>query len=106
MSSRTAKIAAKAAVKKKPGLTRQATAARNEARAVVLQARVDSGFAEELLERDAVILGLDGASEVVREGLRLVHRRALEQALVDSYDAFYGGERAPLPAGVAATGTE
>lgn len=73
---------------------------------MVLQARVDSGFAEELLERDAVILGLDGASEVVREGLRLVHRRALEQSLIDSYDAFYGGERAPLPAGVAATGKE
>jgi hypothetical protein len=66
---------------------------------------VDRSFAEELLGRDAAILGLDGASEVVREGLRLVHRRALEQSLVDSYDNFYGGERAPLPAGVADAGT-
>jgi hypothetical protein len=97
---------AKAAVKKQPALTPRATVVRDDSRSVVLQARVDSGFAEELLERDAVILGLDGASAVVREGLRLVHRRALEQALIDSYDTFYGGERAPLPAGAAAAGTD
>ena len=70
---------------------------------VIVQARIDSEFAEELLARDAAILGLDGASEVVREGLRLVHRQAQEQALVDSYEEFYKGKRAPLPAGVTDT---
>jgi hypothetical protein len=80
--------------------TRKTAAAQTKPGSVILQARVDGSFAEELLGHDAVVLGLDGASEVVREGLRLVHRRAQEQALIDAYDAFYGGERAPLPAGV------
>jgi hypothetical protein len=69
---------------------------------VIMQARVDVVFARELLERDAEILGLDGASELVREGLRLVHRRASEMAMVAAYDEFYGGEPAPLPDGVLA----
>ncbi len=69
---------------------------------VVLQARVDAEFARELLEEDAGVLGLDGASEVVREGLRLLHRQAREQAAAEAYDAFYGGRPAPLPPGVAA----
>src|SRR4051794_18610575 len=64
---------------------------------VIMQARVDAAFAEELLHTDAPVLGIDGASELVREGLRLVHRRAQEQALIDSYDTYYDGERAPLP---------
>jgi hypothetical protein len=68
---------------------------------VVLQARVDAEFARTVLEEDAGVLGLDGASEVVREGLRLLHRQAREQA-AGAYDAFYGAEPAPLPTGVAA----
>jgi mRNA interferase MazF len=75
--------------------------ARAKTSSVILQARVDGNFAQELLSHDAVVLGLDGPSEVVREGLKLVHRRAQEQSLIDSYDAFYQGLRAPLPAGVA-----
>jgi hypothetical protein len=68
---------------------------------VVLQARVDADFARELLEDDAAVLGLDGASDVVREGLRLLHRHAREQAAAAAYDAFYGDSPTPLPPGVA-----
>jgi hypothetical protein len=87
-------------MKKATASGKKTAAARAKTGSVILQARVDGGFAEELLAHDAVILGLDGPSDVVREGLRLVHRRAQEQALIDAYDEFYGGERAPLPAGV------
>jgi hypothetical protein len=65
-----------------------------------MQARIDSEFAKTLVERDAAVLGLDGPSDLVREGLRLVHQRAQEQAMADDYDEFYGGKPAPLPAGV------
>jgi hypothetical protein len=69
-----------------------------------MQARIDSEFAKTLMERDAVVLGLDGPSELVRAGLRLVHRQAQEQEMADSYAAFYGEKTAPLPAGVARRG--
>jgi hypothetical protein len=65
-----------------------------------MQARVDASFARTLTEQDAVILGLDGASALVREGLRLVHERAREVAMIAAYDEFYGGGPAPLPTGV------
>jgi len=67
--------------------------------AVTMQARVDADFAE-LLKADALVLGLAGMSEVVREGLRLVHKRARELSLVAEYDQFYAGQPAPLPQGV------
>jgi hypothetical protein len=63
---------------------------------VTMQARVDESFASELLEQDAPVLGLSGASELVREGLRLLHRQAREQAMADSYDKFYEGTPAPV----------
>jgi hypothetical protein len=66
-----------------------------------MQARVDASFARELVNHDAAVLGLDGPSELVREGLRLVHRRAREMDLAAAYDDFYGGRAAPLPDGVA-----
>ena len=100
MPPRKTKTAAKSSTKT-TARVRKSTPARAKAPSVILQARVEGGFAEELLAHDAVVLGLDGPSDLVREGLRLVHRRAQEQALIDSYDDFYGGERAPLPAGVA-----
>lgn len=100
MATRKGSTRTKTTVKKTTARARKTTAARVKPTSVVMQARVDGGFAEELLEHDAVVLGLEGASEVVREGLKLVHRRAQEQALIDAYDDFYGGERAPLPAGV------
>jgi hypothetical protein len=55
---------------------------------------VDVGFAREL-EQDAAVLGLHSTSELVREGLRLVHKQARELAMAVSYDEFYGGEPAP-----------
>lgn len=67
---------------------------------VTMQARVDANFASELLELDAPALGLVGASAVVREGLRLVHKRARELAVAAEYDSFYGGQPAPPPDGV------
>jgi hypothetical protein len=69
---------------------------------VTMQARIEAGFARELVEHDAVVLGLEGPSELVREGLRLLHRRAREMALAAAYDEFYSGRTAPLPAGVVA----
>ena len=66
-----------------------------------MQARVDEDFARALVEHDAVVLGLDGPSALVREGLRLVHERAREAAVVAAYEEFYGGQPAPLPTGVA-----
>lgn len=69
---------------------------------VTMQARVDADFARELVETDARVLGLDGTSAVVREGLRLVHKRARELAMAAEYEKFYGGEQAPVPEGVAA----
>ena len=69
---------------------------------VTMQARVEAGFARELVEHDAAVLGLDGPSELVREGLRLLHRRAQEMDLAAAYDQFYSGQAAPLPAGVVA----
>ncbi len=68
---------------------------------VIMQARVDQAFARTLVEQDAAVLGLEGPSELVREGLRLVHERAREAAMAASYDDFYSGEPAPLPTGVA-----
>jgi hypothetical protein len=69
---------------------------------VTMQARVEAGFARELVEHDAAVLGLDGPSELVREGLRMLHRRAQEMDLATAYDEFYSGRAAPLPAGVVA----
>jgi hypothetical protein len=73
---------------------------------VTVQARVNADFAAELLQNDASVLGLSGMSEVVREGLRLLHRRARELALASEYDQFYGGRPAPLPEGVVPPGVD
>jgi hypothetical protein len=48
------------------------------------------------LGADAAVLGLRSASELVREGLRLVHRQARELAMAASYDEFYAGKPAPV----------
>lgn len=73
---------------------------------VTMQARVDAEFARELVETDGPVLGLEGTSALVREGLRLVHKRARELAMAEEYDKFYGGEPAPVPEGVAAIWAE
>lgn len=48
------------------------------------------------------MLGLDGPSELVREGLRLLHRRAQQMNLAAAYDEFCGSREAPLHPGVSA----
>jgi len=69
---------------------------------VTVQARVDSDFYHALVEDDAPVLGIDGTSALVREGLRLLHKQARELAMAEEYDRFYGGEQAPVPEGVTA----
>jgi hypothetical protein len=64
-------------------------------RTVVVQARISEAEAE-MVQADALQLGLEGTSEAVREGLALLHRRAQLSALAQSYDDFYGGAPAPL----------
>ncbi len=65
------------------------------ASSVVLQARVPEELAR-AVTADAAILGLGGISEAIREGLVLLHRKARQVALGQSYDSFYDGQPAPL----------
>jgi hypothetical protein len=99
----TKKAASRRSAAKSPAKSRATPprTARKRTASVIMQARVEEGFARALVEHDAVVLGLDGPSALVREGLRLVHERAREAAMVAAYDEFYGGEPAPLPSGVA-----
>lgn len=55
----------------------------------LVQARVPEADAQQL-DTDANLLGLSSRSEAVREGLRLLHRRARHAALAHDYDTFYG----------------
>jgi hypothetical protein len=66
-----------------------------EQSSVIVQARVPRSLAESALE-DALTLGLEGTSEAIREGLRLLHEKARLHALALDYDAYYAGEAAPL----------
>src|SRR5215204_2686221 len=54
----------------------------------------------ELVECGAVLLGLNVPSDLVREGLRMVHQRTSEMAMAAAYDEFNAEEPAPLPVGV------
>lgn len=62
---------------------------------MLVQARVPAGVARQA-DEDAAVLGLPNRSAAVREGLRLLHRRARELALARDYDDFYQGEAAPV----------
>ena len=63
---------------------------------VVLQARVPAELAD-ALPADIDVLGLEGTSDAIREGLVLLHRKAQLVALGRAYDAFYENQPAPLP---------
>ncbi|MBA8825221.1 Arc/MetJ-type ribon-helix-helix transcriptional regulator [Saccharopolyspora lacisalsi] len=63
----------------------------------LVQARVPEPDAHRL-DDDAELPGLSSRSEAVREGLRLLHRRARRAALAQDYDAFYGTD-ATAPTG-------
>jgi hypothetical protein len=67
----------------------------DERSTVLMQARVPHEMAAHVAT-DAKVLGLDGVSDVIREGLRLVHRRAELIALAKEYDDFYDGAPAPV----------
>ena len=61
----------------------------------ILQTRVSADLITQLAA-DAEILGLANVSEALREGIELIHRRAEQVRLAQSYDDFYGGRPAPL----------
>ncbi|MGH3503982.1 MAG: hypothetical protein ACRDQA_24265 [Nocardioidaceae bacterium] len=65
----------------------------------VWQARIGRDFAAQL-QQDATVLGLDGRTDIVKAGLQLLHRRAAEERMADSVEAFYAGATPPLPIGV------
>jgi hypothetical protein len=46
-------------------------------------------------------LNLKSTSDALREGLRLLNREAVEVAAAEEIRAFYHGEFAPVPEGVA-----
>lgn len=58
-------------------------------RMTLVQARLAEDAARQL-DADAQVLGLANRSEAIRAGLRLLHRRARQAALVRDYDNFYG----------------
>ncbi len=49
---------------------------------------------------DAKVLGLTANTDMVKAGLQLLHRQAVEQVMTDGIREFHGGEPAPLPIGV------
>lgn len=61
---------------------------------VIIQARVPREQVD-TIAADIAVLGLEGTSDAVREGLRLLHRKAGAVGLAQAYDDFYGG---PAPA--------
>jgi hypothetical protein len=63
------------------------------------QARITHDLAAQL-RIDAAVLGLDGRTEIVKAALELLHRRAAEERMARSVDAFYGDEQPSLPIGV------
>ncbi len=72
-------------------------------RTTLVQARVSEADAHQL-DTDAHLLGLPNRSEAVREGLRLLHRRARHAALAHDYDTFYGSNAETPVSDVAALG--
>ncbi len=68
----------------------------------VWQARIGHELAAHLRE-DAEVLGLAGRTDIVKAALQLLHRRAAEERMARSVDAFYAGSPPPLPVGVLAT---
>lgn len=68
----------------------------------VWQARIGHELAAQL-RADADILGLNGRTDIVKAALQLLHRRAAEERMARSVDAFYGNAVPALPIGVLPT---
>ena len=65
----------------------------------VWQARIGSDFAQQLRE-DAVQLGLEGRTEIVKEALRLLHQQAAQERMAQGVAEFYGDALPPRPIGL------
>lgn len=65
----------------------------------IWQARIEHQFADDL-RADAQILGLDSRTDIVRTALQDLHRRAVEERMASTFDAFYHGEKPPQAIGV------
>lgn len=65
----------------------------------VWQARLDRGFAAELL-RDGEMLGLTNRTSVIKAALTLLHQHVAEQRMADSIADFYGDQEPPFPVGM------
>ncbi|MGH3519481.1 MAG: ribbon-helix-helix protein, CopG family [Haloechinothrix sp.] len=70
----------------------------------LVQARLSEERARQL-DHDIAALGLKNRSDAVREGLKLLHRRAANARLAREYDDFYGTDQAPI-SDVSAAGDE
>lgn len=81
-----------------PRVSRAAKPAVTEA-SEVWQARIGRDLAEQL-RTDAVVLGLDGRTDIVRAALNLLHKQAAEERMAQSVGEFYGDSMPPLPLGV------
>lgn len=64
-------------------------------RTTLIQARLSESYARQV-DQDIAALGLKSRSDAVREGLKLLHRRAAQAALAREYDEFYGAAQAPV----------
>jgi len=67
----------------------------------VWQARIGRDLAEQLRE-DAVLLGLEGRTEIVKEALRLLHQQAAQERMARDVQEFYGDALPPRPIGLRA----
>lgn len=65
----------------------------------VWQARIGADLATQL-RADAALLGLEGRTEIVKQGLRLLHQQAAQERMARSVEAFYGDEAPPPGIGV------
>lgn len=88
-------VAAEAAVRQDVCMTTPPVASE------VWQARIGVELAEQL-RADADLLGLEGRTEIVKEGLRLLHQHAAQERMARSVQDFYGDAVPPRPIGVRA----
>jgi len=63
---------------------------------VIVQTQLPANEVQQL-DRDRKLLGLVTRSDAIRQALRLLHKRAEDEAIIREYDEFYGKDvRAPL----------
>ena len=72
---------------------------------LIVQTRMSSDAVEQL-DADRAVLGLQTRSAAIREGLRLLHKRARNAKLGQDYDDFYGTDVGAPASDVAAVGDQ